>query len=193
MGNTIDKIAEIEYNEEICLAVIERDEDLKKIFTDEIKISFPILYQLASCNTMNPDTSQFIRELFDFIILTKTNLVNDYLFLAKSRGVLISTPIVEKLEKPIIKEKKKKEKILPRRFGKDKIIKEIEKQNGKATPPQLAALDLNDLKNIMIVLNTRLIKDMLTDDKTLSEVDYREIRSAVNIFKNKVKRILKKN
>lgn len=193
MGNTIDKIAEIEYNEEICLAVIERDEDLKKIFTDEIKISFPILYQLASCNTMNPDTSQFIRELFDFIILTKTNLVNDYLFLAKSRGVLINAPIVEKQEKPIVKEKKKKEKILPRRFGKDKIIKEIEKQNGKATPPQLAALDLNDLKNITIVLNTRLIKDMLTDDKTLSEVDYREIRSAVNIFKNKVKRILKKN
>ena len=40
---TVEKIAELEYNELITLGVIEQNEDLKQIFNEEINIPFTIL------------------------------------------------------------------------------------------------------------------------------------------------------
>ena len=37
---------------------------------------------------------------------------------------------------------------LPRRYGKNKLNKDIDKQNGRATNVQLTALSVNKLKNI---------------------------------------------
>ena len=58
-----------------------------------------------------------------------------------------SEPKVEIVEevKPI---KEKKEKELPRRYGKANIVKDIASQGGKPTNAQLTALAINDLKNI---------------------------------------------
>ena len=88
--------------------------------------------------------------------------------------------------------KPKKEKLLPRRYGKALISKDIQKQNGKPTNAQLTALEINQLKNIYVNINTRLINDMLTDKPIFTDEDYRDIRSAIDIMKNKLKKIIKK-
>ena len=97
------------------------------------------------------------------------------------------TPTLEQTKPPV-----KKEKTLPRRYGKINIVKDIEKQGGKVTNVQMTALAVNDLKNIYVNLNKRLINDMLTDNPKLTDEDYREIRSAINIVKAKLKNVLKK-
>jgi len=51
---------------------------------------------------------------------------------------------------------------------------------------------VNDLKNVYVNLNSRLINDMLTTNPKLTDEDYRDIRSAINIVKTKLKDILKK-
>ncbi len=107
-----------------------------------------------------------------------------------------TTISVPKIETPVIEQPKtqpiKAEKKLPRRYGKAYIEKDIKNQDGKATNAQLTALAVNELKNIYVNLNARLINDMLTDTPKLTEEDYREIRSAVTIVKNKLKDVLKK-
>jgi len=194
MATEVKKLKELEYDELITLGVIEKDEDLSSIFKEEINLSFNVLRTLARENKLSDNTKSLMRTLFDKVILTKTDLINKYTNLAQSTGktikVIDETPVV--IEEVTIKKATNKEKILPRRYGKALIQKDIQKQGGKPTNAQITALALNDLKNIYVNLTARLIKDMLTDKNTLTDEDYREIRSTITLVKNKLKMILKK-
>lgn len=201
MITKVEKILELEYDEMIALALIESNEDLKEIFQDEVKISFNMLYTLSKEDKLNLETKEFIRKIFDKIILTSKPLINKYLLLGQKENKIfgkLETPVEEVNEEPKKEEPKKstakpkKEKALPRRYGKASIVKDIEKQGGKATNAQLTALSVNDLKNIYVNLSNRLINDMLTDNPKFTDEDYRDIRSAINIVKTKLKDVLKK-
>lgn len=194
MATEVKKLKELEYDELITLGVIEKDEDLSTIFKEEINLSFNLLRTLAKENKLSDNTKSLMRTLFDKVILTKTDLINKYTNLAQSIGktikVLDDIPVI--IEEVQINKTTKKEKVLPRRYGKALIQKDIQKQGGKPTNAQITALALNDLKNVYVNLNARLIKDMLTDKNTLTDEDYREIRSTITLVKNKLKMILKK-
>jgi hypothetical protein len=192
MKTEVDKIMDLEYDELITLAVIESDEDLKEIFYDDVKISYNMLLTLSKENKLNKETKEFIRKIFDKLILINKQLINKYVLLAEgeSKNVMKQEETQPVIQEP--KEPEKKEKILPRRYGKMNIVKDIQNQGGKATNAQLAALEVNDLKNIYINLNNRLINDLLTDNPRLNDEDYRDIRSAIKIVKTKMKNILKK-
>jgi hypothetical protein len=192
MKTEVDKIMDLEYDELITLAVIESDEDLKEIFYDDVKISYNMLLTLSKENKLNKETKEFIRKIFDKLILINKQLINKYVLLAEgeSKNVMKQEETQPVIQEP--KEPEKKEKILPRRYGKMNIVKDIQNQGGKATNAQLAALEVNDLKNIYVNLNNRLINDLLTDNPRLTDEDYRDIRSAIKIVKAKMKNILKK-
>jgi len=206
----IKKLKDLEYNELLTLGVIESDEDLRDIFTEDVKIPFNILFRLSKDNELNDSIKDLLITIFDKIIVTKKEFIDKYLRLANTDGTSISVSeptevpikhveevIPPKIEEPVVKEipispKPKKEKALPRRFGKNAIVKEIEKQDGKTTPAQLAALSTNKLKNVYVNLNARLIKDMLLETKLLSDEDYRDIVATVTIVERKLEKILKK-
>lgn len=194
MATEVKKLKELEYDELITLGIIEKDEDLSTIFKEEINLSFNVVRTLAKENKLSDNTKSLMRTLFDKVILTKTDLINKYTNLAQSTGktikVLDETPVI--IEEVQINKTTKKEKVLPRRYGKALIQQDIQKQGGKPTNAQMTALALNDLKNVYVNLNARLIKDMLTDKNTLTDEDYREIRSTITLVKNKLKVILKK-
>ena len=211
MATEVEKIKEITYNSTVTLALIEIDEDLKGIFTDEIKLPFNVLYRLSEENRLSERTSTLLTNIFEMIILTKSDLIDKYLRLANNRGVSINTireleieveeeqeydeeegvvkQEVEEKPKRVKKEKTGKE--LPKWYGKDKINKDIERQGGKPTSVQRAMLKLNDLKNLYFNLNTRGIKDMLADANTLSDEDCRKIAAAVTTFERQMEDILK--
>ncbi len=168
MATEVEKIKEITYNSTVTLALIEIDEDLKGIFTDEIKLPFNVLYRLSEENRLSERTSTLLTNIFEMIILTKSDLIDKYLRLANNRGVSINTireleieveeeqeydeeegvvkQEVEEKPKRVKKEKTGKE--LPKWYGKEKIVKDIERQGGNATPVQRAMIKLNDLKNL---------------------------------------------
>jgi len=195
MGTQIQKLKELKYDELITLGVIEKDEDLTSILMDEVKLSFNVLYTLSKEDKLNEKTKTLIKALFDKVILTKTNLINKYLLLAEVDGKDVSeiaepiTPIESIEVKPT---KPSKKETLPRRYGKDQILKDVEKQNGVPTNAQLTAIAVNDIRNVYVNLNTRLINDMLTDKPILTDEDNREIRATITILKNRLKPILKK-
>lgn len=200
MITKVEKILDLEYDELIALAVIESNEDLREIFQDDVKISFNMLFTLSKENQLNEETKEIIRKIFDKIILTSKPLINKYVLFGEKENKFfaklespVEIPIEETKEQDKVSIKNpKKEKALPRRYGKANIVKDIEKQGGKATNTQLTALLINDLKNIYVNLNSRIINDMLTTNPKLTDEDYREICSVINIVKTKLKNILKK-
>ena len=194
----IEKIADVDYNEYIALEVIEKDEMLYEIFTEDISMSFNLVKTLSKEDKLSEETKTFIKDLFDNIILTKISLINKYIYLAKAAGLNLNAvmlnsnedePEVE-AEKPT--RKKAVTKILPRRYGKELIEQDIILNGGKPTNVQLTALMVNDLKNIVSKLNTRMVNDLLSDDPIYNDEEYREIRSTIQIVKNRLRPILKK-
>jgi hypothetical protein len=201
MATKIDKLKDLDYDEIVALAVIEKDEDLNEIFTDEVKMSYNMLRTLSKEGKLSESTQDFIRQLFDKIILTKSSLINKYLLFAQADGkticVIKSEQIPEEPKIELVIEtpkliKEKKEKKIPRRYGKANILNDIVSQGGKPTNAQLTALAVNDLKNIYTNLNARMVNDLLTSRPKLTDEDYRDIRATITIVKNKLKDILKK-
>lgn len=215
MATQVEKIKEISYNSTVTLALIEIDEDLKEIFTDEIKLPFNILYRLSDEGKLSERTQELLVSIFERIILTKNDLIDKYLRLANNRGVSIDNireleveveeepefdeeegkvvePIVDTAPKKKAVKKEKTGKELPRRYGKEKITQDIEKQGGNATPVQRAMLKVNDLKNIYVNLSARGIKDMLGDAGLLSDEDCRKIVSVITIAERQLEDILKR-
>jgi hypothetical protein len=219
MATEVQKLKDLNYDEVSALSVIEKDEDLNEIFTDEVKMSFNLLRTLSEEGKLSQDTQDFIRQLFDKVILTKTTLINKYVLFAQANGKTIQTiNLIEPEEEPEVEEEEpeveeeeieeeeeeeievktsedteaKGTKKLPRRYGKANILKDIEAQGGKPTSAQLTALAINELKNIYVNLNARMVNDLLTDTPKLTVEDYRDIRATITITKNKLKTILKK-
>ena len=211
MAKTIEKIAELEYNELVTLGMMEQYDDLREIFTDEIKVPFTMLYSLQKEGKLNDQTKELLAELFENLILTSKDLINKYQRLMQSPPTPQTEPIVvaevveevvevieevavvEEPIKVIVKDKvsEKKESVIPRRYGKEKITKDIEAQGGVATPVQRAMLKVNDLKNIYVNLSTRGIKDMIANTDSLSDEDCRKIVSAITTFERQMAEIVK--
>lgn len=202
MKTEVEKIVDLTFDPIITIGVIEKDNDLTEVFKEDINLPFPILYRLAKEDSLSAETKELLESIFDKVILAKPNLIESYKRLGGQVSVvepiveeiLTNEEIVKEPIKDIIKDKvsSKKESDVPRRYGKVKILSDIKEQGGKATNPQLTALAVNDLKNIYVNLSNRLIKDMLLEDKILTDEDMREIRSAIKIVEAKLKLILKK-
>lgn len=214
MATEVAKLKEIDYNTTITLGVIEQDEDLKEIFTDDIKLPFNILYRLSEEGRLNDRTKEILANIFEKLILTKKELIDKYLRYATTEGIDINytkeleieveedeeideeedivEPVVVETPKKTIVKKEKTGKELPRRYGKEKITQDITKQGGTATPVQRAMLKVNDLKNIYVNLSARGIKDMLGDAGLLSDEDCRKIVSVITIAERQLEDILKR-
>jgi hypothetical protein len=196
MSIVLKQLADLKYNEAITLLVIEKDDILSEMFIEDVKMSFSLVKTLSKENRLSNETKSIIFSLFNNLILTNSTFIERYVSIAEANKInvkptktIIETPVTQPEPEPIVP---KKERAIPKRYGKDKIISDIEKQGGKPTNAQLTALEINDLKNIYAKLNTRLIKDMVLNDQVLSDEEYRTIRSTIGILKNKLKDILKK-
>lgn len=202
MSKILNKLEDLVYNELVTLRLIENNSDLLELFYSESNIKFPMIYKLQQEGKLNQNITEFIQMIFSSLVVTKSEFIDKYRYIESTLGnepiidvieptiaetPLIEVPIVvEKVEKP------KKEKALPRRYGKEKILEDVQKQGGTPTSVQRAALSVNRLKNIYVNLDKRLIKDMLLDERILSVEDYRVISATIEMLETKLKPILKK-
>ncbi len=217
MATKLVKLKDLEYSEVLVIALIFKDTQLRNIFASELKLSQDLLITCSKEDRLSETTKSTLRSIFDDVILTQSELIGLYQTLAHGSGITLSEVKTEEIEKPVeptapvvseVKTKKtaessavkvkpvkeKKEKELPRRYGKEKILKDIDLQGGKATPLQNAMLRVNDLKNIWVNLSARGIKDMCGESevKLLSDADCRDITSAIKIIEMKLETILKR-
>lgn len=206
MATIVEKLADLEYNELITLGLIENDTDLCDIFKEDINLPFSVLYRLSKGNELPENIKELVFNIFDKLIVTRKQYIEKYSKLLNEEPEtqetllepileLETTVITESIKEVIIKDtpaKKTSKSNTPRRYGVSKILVDIENQGGKATNAQLTAIAVNELKNIYVNLNARLVKDMLLETTILDDEDYRDIRSTVKIAQNKLKNVLKK-
>jgi hypothetical protein len=205
MGVTVEKITELEYNELVTLNVIEKDDDLRSMFTEDVRLPFSMLNRMSKDKVLTEEIKEVIFDFFDKVISTKKNYVEKYLRLLNSDiENLVPEVVIKEFTQeipevievaPVEKTTPKKPtttKKLPKWYGKERILADIKNQGGVGTNPQLAALVNNDLKNIYLTMNNKCINDMLTDTRKLTDEEYRTFKSAVRTIQNVLTPILKK-
>jgi len=148
------KVAELEYNKFITLCVIENDENLSSVFSEDFDAPYDLLKNLAQEDKITEKMNDILFDIFDNIILTSTDFVNMYVKLGGIR--LDKEEVKEEPETKLIKPKK--EKALPKWYGVQQIKKDIEQQGGEVTMAQRTAIEINNLKNTYMVLNSKIIK-----------------------------------
>ena len=215
MSFTFEKVADLKYDELVTLYLIETDELLKDLFVDKIKTPFNLLYKFIKDGgeLLNSETKDYIFELFDSVISTRKSLSERYQHLQNTdyvnqvlvkKGVteiaestpapvpVIEEPTPVETPTPIVEEKLKNEKSLPRRYGKDKILQDVKNQGSPATSLQRAMIDLNDIRNIYVKLSDRGIKDLLGGGQNFTEEDCRKISAIVKTYKQQTEAIINK-
>jgi hypothetical protein len=204
MESFFTKIAELKFDRLTTLRIIEKVEDLNGIFTDEVKLPFSVLYRLANDGKLPDSIDEMITSIFEELISTKEEYAIRYNQLLNSGEDFVfepvAEPIVEAVVEPVVEVKPKvvkvvkvvKEKAIPRRYGKEKIDRDITIQGGVATPIQRAMLSTNNLKNLFVNISNKLIKDYFADEPSLSDDDYRKIQAVVTTVERQFKEIIKK-
>lgn len=204
MESFFTKIADLKFDRLTTLRIIEKIEDLNAIFTDEVKLPFSVLYRLANDGKLPDSIDEMITSIFEELISTKEEYAIRYNQLLNTGEEFVVEPVVEPIvevvAEPVLEAKPKvvkvvkvvKEKTIPRRYGKERIDKDIANQGGVATPIQRAMLSTNNLKNLFVNISNKLIKDYFTDEPSLTDDDYRKIQAVVTTVERQFKEILKK-
>ena len=175
---------QVEFDIFKTLHVIENDNILSDIFMSDISVSFDVLKNQAKQGTLNPETTERARQIFDEIIVTNNEPLQIYVNYKEDSHIPTLVQIPNEDSKPKPKRK------LPKHYGKKRILQDIESTATK-TELDRAMLALNDLKNIYAKLRNRGISDKIENTKKLSDEDCRTIIAVVRIVQNKVNDIIK--
>jgi hypothetical protein len=186
----------------VLLKTIELSVDLDDIFRNdgEFKTPYNILYTMAKENCLPDDVKDRLTELYNEIILNYSEYRKLYYKVLNTEGLSTETPTIITSELPVIEVPVTEETIttepqkirkLPKHYGKQQILKDIEK-SGEKTELDRAMLALNDLRNLFSRLKNRGIKDKKTGSTNLSINECREIVASIRLLKNKLSPILNK-
>jgi len=189
----------------VLLKTIELSVDLGDIFRNdgEFKTPYNILYTMAKENCLPDDVKDRLTELYNEIILNYSEYRKLYYKVLNAEGLSTDTPttsvkpvtlepvILEPVIEETITTEPKKIRKLPKHYGKQQILKDIEK-SGEKTELDRAMLALNDLRNLFSRLKNKGIRDKKIGTTNLSINECREIVAAVRLFKNKLSPILNK-
>ena len=173
MSETKDKIKELTFDLVSVLTVIGSDDDLLSLFQQKYTSDFKLILTSAKKGVLDSEAKKFVKSIFDDVIMKRREYIDNY---------------IKVFSKNTPKDEPTDESKLPKRYGKQKILADIEKQGGKATETQRMMLEVNDLKNIVAKLNRRGIPQMLGDAETLTDKQCREVIGVIQTLKNKIKK-----
>jgi hypothetical protein len=155
------------------LNLIKEDTTLTNVLKNKSEIPSQMLYTMAKSGVLEGDTVQYIKEMFIKIVLQQKHMLDRYVNVEGEQ-------ITETIE---IED-------LPKKYGKKKILTDIEEQGGNATEVQRMMLESFKLINIFQKLSRRGISDMLAGTNNLSDDDCRTVIATIKILENKTKNIL---
>lgn len=182
------------------LNVCENDPDLDEIFRNEaVTQPYNMLYTLATQNAMPEEMVDRANGIYKHIILKnqKPRMAYAKLFRDGDEPVpAVPTegpiePIAPQLEVASETVEKKPKYKLPKHYGKQQILKDIEASN-QTTELDRAMIALNGYRNVYSKLKNRCISDKLKGTSKLTDADCRDIVAVLRLMENKLANILKK-
>jgi hypothetical protein len=158
----------LEFNAIKTIKLINKDVLLKNVFnSNNAEYNQMALLDKAKKGILNNDTLTSLNDIFETIIKHRDTYLSDY------------TKIVEG-------------KKHPRRYGKVQIDRDITLQGGNATATQLTALSVNDLKNLFLTLENKVVADHYRNAGNFSDADGKLIRQAIRTLAKQLQPVLKK-
>jgi ribosomal protein L16 Arg81 hydroxylase len=158
----------LEFNAIKTVGTINKDSILQKVYEKKFgkKYNSPELSQASKANQLADETIDFLREVFQNVILNKEDLLDTY--------------------QKIVEEK------TPRRYGKTQIQKDIQKQDGLVIPLQRTMLNLTRLYAMQSNLAQKGVSDRYKGTQKLSKTDLKTINAAIRDFEIQIQPILKR-
>jgi len=181
---------EIEFDITKALIVIEKDSDLNDMFRSKFGTEFNLIHaSINSGSGLKPQAEDYIKSLFDKIIVESSRLTNLYLSLANDVKV---TPKVAsegvKVESEGVKEKKVVNK---KRWGLKAISDDVKRFfNGKGKQIHSTGKKVQELKKIFTRLEMKMWNERYSSE-TLTDDQLREISGAIETFNKKIDSIVK--
>ncbi len=173
----------IEFDLYKTLYLIKTNDDLFSVYEMGISDSLDETLFFIKNNSLSESVYGYLHEIFTSIILVEEK----YLTIYNSINHSYETP------KQIVVSKSF---ILPRRYGKNNIIKDIKSENRKSTQIERTMFAINEIKNVYCNLERKLIHDLfverneIKEEYYLTEEEYRDIIATQELLSNKLKKIL---
>lgn len=166
------KSIEVVFNLISTLILIGSDVDLTAMFTKQGKYSpdFKQHIAFARGGLFKASGEKFVKGMFTNVILKRKEYIEAYLLIEE-------------------KEKAKVEKALPKWYGKQQLLADVEAQGKPITEQQRMMLKVNDLKNIFAKLKRKGINNCLGEGK-MTDKECRDVIASITQMENKLKGIL---
>jgi len=174
MNEVKQQVNEVTFDLVSTLTVIGSDDSLLSLFEQKFNTDIKLMVTSAKKGVLDSEAEKFIKNIFESVIMKRREYVEQY-----ARVFGKSTPKAEPT-----KESEQK----PRRYGKQKILADIEEQGGEITEIQRMMLEVNDLKNIVAKLNRKGKAQLLGDTEVLTDKQCREVIGVIRTLKNKLKK-----
>jgi hypothetical protein len=178
------------------LYLIKTEQELLDVYDMGVKISIQTTITNAKNNLIGDETLIYLKDIFTHIILNNVKFLDKYNRVNSSKTLTAVTTNTIPPTPPI--ELSEKEYPIPRRYGKEKIVDDVKKDNRKLTVIERALISCNNIKNIHVNLERRLIHDLFVDredidgDKVLTDGECRDIIAIAELMTNKLKALLDK-
>ena len=176
------------------LYLIKTEQELLDVYDMGVDVSIQTTITNAKNNLLSDKTLNYLQDVFTHIILNNPKFLDKYSRVNSSQTLNVTTVIPP--TPPV--ELSEKEYPIPRRYGKEKIIADVKKDNRKLTAIERALISCNNIKNIHVNLERRLIHDLFVDredidgDKVLTDGECRDIIAIAELMTNKLKALLDK-
>ena len=176
------------------LYLIKTEQELLDVYDMGVDVSIQTTITNAKNNLLSDKTLNYLQDVFTHIILNNPKFLDIYSRVNNSQTLNVTTIIPP--TPPV--ELSEKEYPIPRRYGKEKIIADVKKDNRKLTAIERALISCNNIKNMHVNLERRLIHDLFVDredidgDKVLTDGECRDIIAIAELMTNKLKALLDK-
>ena len=165
------------------LYMIKTDEDLLEVFNMGVDISIQTAITSAKNDLLSEKTLEYVKGIYNIIIDNES-------YLEKYEKLIHNI-------KPDTIELTEEEFKIPRRYGKDKILADIDRDQRKASQVEKTIISINKIKNMYVNLERRLIHDLFIEreefdgKRVLTDEQCRDIIALEMLMSNKLDSILK--
>jgi len=158
----------LEFNAVKTIKLINKDTLLKNVFnSNDLEFNQMTLLSKAKTNSLDEPSLTLLNDIFETVIKNRDTYLSEY-------------------------NKIKATESHPRRYGKRQIDRDIVSQGGQATGTQLTALSVNDLKNMFLTLENKVVSDHYRNVGNISDADGKLVRAAIRTLAKQLEPILKR-
>jgi hypothetical protein len=165
------------------LYLIKTNEDLLEVFNMGVDISIQTAITSAKNGLLSDKTLEYVEGIYNIIVDNES-------YLERYEKLIHNV-------KPEPIELTEEEFQIPRRYGKDKVVADIQRDQRKASQVEKTIIAVNSIKNMRVNLERRLIHDLFIEreefdgKRILTDEQCRDIIALQMLMANKLDDILK--